>query len=203
METHLLEFRILSFLRNRDAYLKYGSIIKEYLFESKFTKYIYKLIVYYHKKVRGKKLVPLSSLFTLVSSRIKENEAGKYKEIIRKIKKFPLTDETIADEIVKRFAKRQLLKITIMDAVHSLDHDEDINIERLRNRLDEALLVDSTELLDTAYDYFTNPNKRLEEDRNENRIATLLSPDLDKAMRRGLVQSKSEPWMEKLTKQCS
>jgi len=186
METHLLEFRILSLLRNRNMYLKYSPIIKEYLFESKHTKFIFKLILFYHKHARGKVLAPLSSLFALVNSRVKENEADKYRDIIRKIKKFPLTDESIADDIVKRFAKRQLLKITILDAVHSLDHEEDIDINKLRSRLDEALLVDSTELLDTAYDYYSNPSKRLYEDTNEERIATLLSPELDKAMRRGL-----------------
>lgn len=186
METHLLEFRILSLLRKRNAYLRYSPIIKEDLFESKETRYIYKLLLFYHKHAKGKKLAPLSSLFALVNSRIKETDASKYREVIRSVKKFPLTDESIAGDIVRRFAKRQLLKITIMDAVHSLDHDEDVNIERLRTRLDEALLVDSTDLLDTAYDYFSNPTQRLEADRNEQRIATLLSPHLDKAIRRGL-----------------
>lgn len=186
METHLLEFRILSLLRNRNSYLKYAPIVKEDLFESKQTRYIYRLLLFYHKKAKGKVLAPLSSLFALVNSRIKENEADKYLDVIKSVKKFPLTDETIADDIVKRFVKRQLLKITIMDAVHSLDHDEDVNIDKLRNRLDEALLVDSTDLLDTAYDYFGSPRKRLEEDRNEERIATLLFPELDKSMRRGL-----------------
>lgn len=186
METHTLEFRILSLLRNRNMYLKYSPIIKEYLFESKQTKFVFKLILFYHKHAKGKVLAPLSSLFALVNSRVKENEATKYRDIIKKIKQYPLTDESIADDIVKRFAKRQLLKITILDAVHSLDHEEDIDITKLRGRLDEALLVDSTELLDTAYDYYSNPSKRLHEDLNEERIATLLSPELDAAMRRGL-----------------
>lgn len=167
-------------------YLKYSPIIKEYLFESKHTKYIFKLILFYHKHAKGKTLAPLSSLFALVNSRVKENEAEKYKDIIRKVKKFPLTDESIADDIVKRFAKRQLIKITVLDAVHSLDQEEDINIDKLRSRLDEALLVDSTELLDTAYDYYSNPLKRLDDDNKEERVATLLSPELDAAMQRGL-----------------
>ena len=157
METHLLEFRILSLLRNRNAYLKYSNIIKDYLFESKFTKYIFRLILFYHKSAKGKKLAPLSSLFALVNTRVKDTEADKYKDIIRQIKRFPLTDESIADEIVKTFAQRQLLKMTIMDAVHSLDHDEKLDISKLRSRLDEALLIESTDLIDTAYDYFTNP----------------------------------------------
>ena len=186
METHLLEFRILSLLRNREAYLKYSTIVKEYLFESRETKYIYKLLLFYHRHAKGKKLAPLSSLFALVNSRVKPSDAEKYREIIRKVKKFPLTDESIADGIVRNFVKRQLLKITVMDAVHALDHDEELDIGKLRERLDEALLIENTELLDTAYDYFTNPAQRLEEDREEPKIATMLSPYLDTAMRRGL-----------------
>ena len=185
-----MEFRILSFLRGREHYLKYSKVINESLFESRQSKYIYKLIVFYHKNTKGKSLAPLSSLFALVNSRVKPNEAEKYKDVIRKIKKFPLTDESIADEIVKRFAKRQIVKATIMDAVRSLDNDENPDIDKLRARLDEALLIDSTELMDTAYDYFSNPMHRLQQDRDEPRIATLLDPMLDKAMRRGLASGE-------------
>lgn len=186
MDTQNLEYRILSLLRGRESFLKYHKIVRENLFESKFTKYIYRLIAYYHQKTKGKILVPLSSLFTLVSSRIKSNEADKYREIIKKIKKFPLEDISIADEVVKRFAKRQLLKITVLDAIQGLDREDDVNIEKLRDRLNEALMVESAELLDTAYDYFSNPTQRLQQDRDEVRIATLLSSELDISMRRGL-----------------
>src|SRR5437667_6072377 len=99
METHLLEFRILSFMRSRDAYLKYSPVIKETMFESIYSRYIYKLIIYYHRKIKGKQKVPLQSLHTLVSSRVKDTDTAQYKEVIRKIKKFPLTDISIADEV--------------------------------------------------------------------------------------------------------
>lgn len=186
METRLLEFRILSLLRNKDSYLKYSQVIKENLFESKYTKYIYRLIIFYHRNTKAKKLAPISSLFALVNSRIKSNEADKYKEVITQVKKFKLNDESIADGIVKNFATRQLLKMTILDAVEALGKEEKVNIERLRTRLDEALMIESADLLDGAYDYYSNPYKRLEEDKNEVRIATGLSPDLDRAIRRGL-----------------
>jgi len=186
LETHLLEFRILSLLRNRNAFLKYSSILKEHLFGSKHTKYIYKLLLFYHRQIKSKTTVPLSSLFTLVSSRIKENEAEKYKEIIRKVKKFPFADEAIADDIVRKFAQRQLLKIMIMDALQGLDRDEHLDIAKLRSRLDEALVIDSTEVLETAYNYFSNPMQRMEEDRNKLRIPTYLSPEIDRAMDQGL-----------------
>src|SRR5436190_3095968 len=186
METHLLEFRILSFLRSRDAYLKYTPVVKEYMFESKYSRYIFKLIMLYHKKMKGKGRVPLSSLFTLVSSRIKENDVAKYKDIIRKVKKFPFTDTAIADDVVRKFAKRQITKTLVLTAVNSLDKDENVDIEKLKQKLDEALMVDSYDALETSYDYFTNPVNRLEEERNEARVATLLHPEIDRAMHRGL-----------------
>lgn len=186
METRFLEYRILSLMRSRDAYLKYSSIIKEHLFESREVKYIYRLIMFYHKNTKSKKLAPISSLYALVNSRTKENEAAKYKEVIRKVKKFPLTDEGIADGIVRGFAQRQILKMTIMDAVHSLDREDKLDIVGLRGKLDEALMVENTELLDGAYDYYTNPSQRILADKDEPRIATGLSPDLDKAIHRGL-----------------
>jgi replicative DNA helicase len=185
-----LEFRILSFLRNRDAYLKYTRVVKDYMFESRETKYLYKLITSYHRNVRGKQLVPLSSLFVLINSRIKPNEASKYNDVIKKIKKFKLDDYSIADDVVRRFAKRQLTRMVVMEALKSLDSEDDVNVERLRARLDEAVMVESAEMIDSGYDYFTNPNKRLEEERSEERVATLLSKELDDSMRGGLSGGK-------------
>lgn len=187
METHLLEYRILSFLRNRDAYLKYSPIIKENLLEDRYSKYVYRLLLYYHKHAKGKKRAPLQSLFALVNSRVKETEAPKYRAVIRKIKKFSLTDETIADGIVRRFAKRQLLKLGILEAVNSLNNqDGDVDVISLKNKLDEAVAVESIEVMEDALDYFKNPSKRLTDDANEPRIGTYLHPDLDMSLRGGL-----------------
>jgi replicative DNA helicase len=186
MNTETIEYRILSLLRSREAYLMYSPIVKEYLFETNHTKYIYRLIIYYHKHAKGKALAPLSSLFALIDSRIKENERAKYKEIIKAIKKYKFTDLTIAGDVVKKFAKKQLVRMMILDAVHSLDKEEDINVDRLRSRIDEALMVDSADLLDTAYDYFSNPTQRLQQEKDEPRISTGLSNELDNAIHRGL-----------------
>lgn len=160
--------------------------MKDTLFESKETKTIFKLILFYHKRKGGKKLAPLSSLYALVNSRVKSHEAKKYAVIINKVKKFSLTDHAIADDIVRRFVKRQVMKLTILEMANALNSEDDLNVERLKARFDEALMMDSAELLDKSYDYFQNPAGRLKADSEEPRIATLLSPDLDKAMRGGL-----------------
>lgn len=186
METHLLEYRILSLLRNREAYLKYSNIIKEELFESAEVKYIYRLINYYHKNVKKKDIAPISSLYALLNSKKKENESAKYKQIITQVKKHPLSDLEIADKIVKDFAQRQLLKATILTAMDQIDKEDKLDLVKIRETLDQATLVESVEMFDSAYDYYTNPRKRLEEDLNEARTATGLHPDIDSALRRGL-----------------
>jgi replicative DNA helicase len=186
VETRVLEYRILSLLRNKEAFLKYAPIVKDNLFESKETKQIFKLISFYHKKSKGTSHAPISSLFALVNSRVKSNEAKKYLDIIKSIKKYPLNDAVISDDIVKRFVKNQIVKMTILDMANALDKEDDLDVEKIRARFDEILMAESSELMEDAYDYFQNPTQRLQHDRDEPRIATLLSPDLDRAMRRGL-----------------
>lgn len=185
-----LEYRILSLLRSRDAWLDYSPIVKEHLFENTLNKRLYKLIEYYHKNMKGKRLAPISSLFAMVDSRIKENERPKYREAIKQIKKFKFTDLAIAGDVVKRFAKIQLLKMTITDAINSLDREETPDLVRLRSRFDEALAVDSADLLDSAYDYFSNPIQRLQQEKEEPRIATGLSNKLDASIHRGLASGE-------------
>jgi len=181
-----LESRVLSLLRNRDVWLDYSGRIKEHLFEVPMNKKLYKLIAYYHKNIRGKKLAPISSLFAMVDTRIKDTERPKYIEAIRQIKKYQLTDKSIADDTLRRFAKKQLVRLMLTDAINSMDREDSVDVERLRSHLDEALMVDSADILDTAYDYFTNPLQRLEQDKNELRIATGLSNELDMSIHRGL-----------------
>lgn len=181
-----LEYRILSLLRKREVYLKYVTILKESLFESRETKFIYRLITYYHKNAKGKRIAPLNSLYALVSTQAKETEIVKFNKVIRLIKKFPLMDSNIGGTIVIKFAKRQLTKLAIISAANSLDKDSDINVAEFRDRIEEALAIDSPDAQSDSYDYFTNPMQRLEADRNEPRISTLLSPSLDSSIHGGL-----------------
>lgn len=186
METNLLEFRVLSYLRKREAYLKFSPLIKEGLFESKYTKYIYKLLIFYHKRSKAKSIAPLSSLFALVNANIKENEAAKYQNIIRKIKKYPLQDEAIAEGVVKKWAKKQVTKMAVMEAVNMIQNEDNIDIEKVRQRFDEALMIDAASFLDDSYDYFSNPMQRLETQREQVRIRTGLSYEIDESCRGGL-----------------
>jgi replicative DNA helicase len=167
-------------------YLKYSSLLKDNLFESKETRYLRKLIDYYHSKGKGKNLVPLNSLYTLINTNIKENEAIKYKNIIAKIKKYPLQDMIIADETVRKFVKRQIMKTIVLEIVNSEKSEEEINIDRIKTRIDEALLIESADLGNNGdYDYYTNPLKRLAEEKDEPRVATGID-EVDIATRRGL-----------------
>lgn len=186
MEKLILEYRILSLLRKRSMYVKYAPILKDVYFESVETKFILKLIEYYHKQKKGKNLVPLQSLYALVNTNTKENESQKYRNIINKIKKYPLQDTSIADDIVKKFVRRQIMKIVVLDIIHSTKNEEEADIDKIKTRIDEALLISTVDLLDgNDYDYTTNPMKRLQEEKEELRVPTGYG-EVDEALRRGL-----------------
>jgi replicative DNA helicase len=95
-------------------------------------------------------------------------------------------DSQIASVVIKKFAKRAQTKLAIMAAVKSLDGDDDINVAEIKDRLDEALAIDNADSFNDAYDYFTNPMQRLQADKDEPRIATKLSAELDKSINGGL-----------------
>lgn len=181
-----LEYRILSLLRKRSVYLQYSPILKDNLFETRETKFIYKLITYYHRNSDGKRIAPLNSLYALVSTRAKETEVTKFNQVIRRIKKYQLMDTQIASVVIKKFAKKQYTKLAIIAAAKTLDSDDDVNVTEIKDRLDEALAIDNVDSFNDAYDYFTNPMQRLQADKDEPRIATKLSQGLDKSINGGL-----------------
>lgn len=189
MDTKILEYRILSLMRHRDAFLKYSPIIKEPLFESDKAKVLLRLITFYHKQKNAKPRAPISSLFALVNSRFKSNETKEYIKIIGLIKKHPLSDDAVSDGIVKRFAKRQMIRMVVLDAVNSIDKESDIDIDKIRTKLDEALAVDTLDILDEASDYMHNPSQRLREEAEQPRIATMFS-ELDQSLHGGMPAGK-------------
>lgn len=185
-----LEYRILSLLRKRSVYLQYSPILKDNLFESRETRFIHKLITYYHKHATGRKIAPLNSLYALVSTKAKETEVAKFNQVIRRIKKYQLMDSQIAGVVIKKFAKKQQTKLAIIAAAKSLDSDDEVNVAEIKNRLEEALAIDNVDSFNDAYNYFSNPMQRLEADKNEPRIATMLSKGLDRSINGGLASGE-------------
>ena len=177
MGVDLLEYRVLCSLRSRQVFLKHVGIVQKELFETYQTRYVYDLIANYHKQHKGDTLT-IRSLRILLNTSIKETEAGNYRGIISKIKKSIIKDNAVIDDVVKRFVKRQLLKQAINGALDSLDKGEEGDLERVKQKIEEAISVESGKS-EESYDYFKDHIGRNFEETKESRIATKISREFD------------------------
>ena len=184
MGVDLLEYRVLCSLRSRQVFLKHVGIVQKELFETYQTRYVYDLIANYHKQHKGDTLT-IRSLRILLNTSIKETEAGNYRGIISKIKKSIIKDNAVIDDVVKRFVKRQLLKQAINGALDSLDKGEEGDLERVRQKIEEAISVESGKS-EESYDYFKDHIGRNFEETKESRIATKISKEFDQCLQGGL-----------------
>lgn len=179
-----LEYQVLSIIRERFSYLKYASILKEEMFETKETRFIYRLIGNHHDN-HDTSTILIKNLRILLDSNIKSGEKEHFRGIIARIRKAYVSDHSIKDSLVKKFARRQYLKIAISEALDNLAQNEEADLERVRQRIDEAILVDSKNP-EESYDYFKDPYKRVHQENTEERIATKMSWELDRALEGGL-----------------
>jgi replicative DNA helicase len=184
MALDLLEYRVLSSIRSRTQYLKHLSILRKELFETPQTRYVFDLISNYHNEHKGDNLT-IRSLKILLFSSLKPEQQSSYRGLINRLRKGIVKEPSVVESIVKRFAKRQLLKHAINGALDSLDSGEEADLERVRQRIDEAISVDTVKV-DESYDYFRDPHKRIYDEVHEAKIATKIAPELDRAMGGGL-----------------
>jgi len=166
-------------------YLRYSGMLKEELFESKQTKIAYRTIVEHHRDYKDR-LLSIRGFRLLIEGLTTESNKLEFRGLVRRVKKNTILDTNIADKLLKKFAKRQLLKQGIMEALDSLESGEETNLERVKQKIDEAISVDSGSLAEETYDYFDDPYKRAELERNEERLATKISSELDASMDGGL-----------------
>lgn len=183
MAVDALEYQVLSSIRSRIYYLKSTRYIREELFESAETKFVYNLIAGYHQEEKGDTLT-IRSLRILLSTEVKSNDRGRYRGIVRRIRLNTVKDETLITKLMKRFARRQLLKHAVMEAIDKLDSGEEADLDRVRQRIDEAILVDS-KTADESFNYFHSSSRKSVET-TEERISTGLSPELDASISGGL-----------------
>lgn len=184
MEIDLLEYRVLSILRTRQYYLRFLNIIQKDLFESPQTRHIYSIISEYHSAQKGDTLT-VRSLKILLFTSLKPDQRSNYRGLINRIKKCTVKEPSIIEKLVEKFAKKQLLKHAINQALDSLEKGEEGDLERVRQRIDEAIAVGSSKVED-SYDYFHDPHKRVRDELGESRIATRISWELDQALNGGL-----------------
>lgn len=184
MAIDLLEYRILSILRDRCYYLRYLNIVKKELFETTQTRTAYDIISGFHSQHKSD-VLSIRSLRILLYSTITPEQQEGFRGVIRRIRKGTVKDPGVVEDLVKRFAKKQLLKHAISEALDSLEKGEEGDLERVRQRIDEAISVDSTKV-DESYDYFHDPHKRIYDEGRESRIATRIASELDQALNGGL-----------------
>jgi replicative DNA helicase len=184
MAVDSLEYQVLSSMRSRIYYLKSTRYIREEMFESPETKFVYHLICNYHQEEKGDTLT-IRSLRILLSTQVKITDKAKYRGLIRRIRVNTVKDEAIIAKLMKRFARRQLLKHAVMEAIDKLDSGEEADLDRVRQKIDEAILVDS-KTADESYDYFFDPKVRGSVENHEERIPTGLASELDESIAGGL-----------------
>jgi len=185
MAVESLEYQVLSIIRERLQYLKFIKYLKEELFETPETRFVYNLICTYHQDDEKAETLTIRSLRLILSTSIKPTEKNRYRGIVRRIRLNTVKEPKLMARIIKRFVKRQLLKGAILDAIEKLDSGEETDLERVRQRIDEAIMVD-TKTTDEGYDFFTDPIVRIKNEGTENRIPTRLSEELDASFSGGL-----------------
>lgn len=184
MAVDALEYQVLSVIRERHRFIRYSRILQTNLFESLQTRYVFELIASFHERHKSDTLT-VRSLKILLNSKIKETDRSQYRGVVNRIRKNYVKDNNVVDDIIKRFAKRQHLKHAVLEAVNALDAGEEADLERVREKIDEAIKVDSRNV-DDSYNYFNDPNRRIHEETSEFRLSTGLSVEIDRAMGGGL-----------------
>lgn len=184
MAVDSIEYQILSIIRERLQYMKSTKHLREEFFESPETRYIYNLIANYHAEEKSETLT-IRSLRILLTSSIKPTEINKFRGLVRRIKINTVKDNTVKDKLIKRFARRQLIKHAVMEAIDKLDSGEEADLERVRQKIDEAMLVD-TKHTEESYDYFTDPVSRRQESSSDERLPTGIDSELDASYEGGL-----------------
>lgn len=184
----VIEYQILSCLRERFTYLKHAHNLRKELFESPQTRTVFDIISSHHQANKTANIT-IRSLRLLITSNVKPTELPKFRGIVRRIKTNSPDDISIVDDILTRFIKKQLLKHAILEAVNQLDAGEEADLELVQQRIGEAVRVSPVGIED-SYDYFHDPYKRIHDESREPRVATQISRELDAALGGGIAQGE-------------
>lgn len=181
--TQEIESRILALIRIKDNWYKYHGVLQVQFFGSEATRQIFNIILEFFKKYDSEKLTT-GSMKTIIAKVIKDEDLrDSCLEIVRKIRKLSFVDSKMMEEVVKDFAKRQLVKIAITEGITLLD-SADPDFTTLKEHIDKALNL-STDGENDAYAYFSDPSNRIRAEREEKKISTGI-PRLDEVLRGGM-----------------
>lgn len=178
-----IEIRILSVVRRKVNYYKYSPILQASFFSGESTRQIYLIIDSFFTKYDKKKLTT-GNMKILILRGIKDKEIQKEcLQLVRKIRKCNSYDNKIIEETIKDFAKRQLVKTAILEALSILEQPNP-DFSTIQEYIDRAVNI-SCETEHSYYDYFKEPAGRIIEEANEKRISTGI-PKLDEIMDGGM-----------------
>lgn len=177
------EIRILSTIRIKENWFKYKPVLQMGFFSSEETRQLFKIIEGFFNKYENEKMTT-KSMSLMVNLRIKDEELkSSCIELIRKIRRQDSTDSKVVEETIKQFAKTQLIKLSITEALALLDKPHQ-DLTTVKEYIDRALTL-NTEGEGDIYNYFDDPVKRLKEEAQEKRISTGIAK-LDEALDGGM-----------------
>lgn len=181
--TQEIESRILAIIRVKENWYKYHGVLQLPFFGSEATRQLFTITQEFFKKYDSPKLTT-GSMRAILAQAIKDAELrDSCMAIVRKIRKLPYQDSKFIEEIVKDFAKKQLVKIAITEGITLLE-SADPDFSTLKEYIDRAMNL-STEGDNDAYAYFSDPDTRVQSEKHEKKVSTGI-PRLDETLRGGM-----------------
>jgi replicative DNA helicase len=176
-----IEHRILAFLRRKTNYYKYKPLLQEGFFQVEPTRQVFTLIDEYFKsnKESDSKLT-ISNLKLLVFQKIRNLELkNECVALVRSLRNYKTRDNEVVEEIIRDFARRQIVRKAILTGLEELDKPIP-NFSLVYEHVEKAMMI-STKGEKEFYSYFSDPDNRMEEDKTEDVIASTIEK-LDQAM---------------------
>jgi len=168
--TKQTEIRILSTIRVKENWFKYKSILQPAFFASEETKQLFQIIEGFFQKYDSYKL-STGNMRLLINKNIKDEDLREScLSIVSLIRRQNSTDNKIIQETISHFAKIQLVKLAITEALALLDHSNP-DFLTVKEYIDKAMNLDVGVASDT-YSYFEDPGQRMIDEVKEKKIST-------------------------------
>lgn len=180
----VLELKVLSYIRIRKYFTKYGRYLTANFFKSSQTRLVYELIVEYHKKIGGD-FINLKNLWVMVEARIDADDYYIYRVMLKKMKLDDDYDEKVIHATLVRFMQEELLKETITEAASTLGRNSEVNLEELKSKISNISSMNGKPK-SPDYDYALQHDDRLKVTSDGPRLPTGLSGELDRHLKGGL-----------------
>lgn len=168
--TETVELKILSTIRSRRNWYKYRPVLQPGFFSTEANRQIFYLTEQFFKKHDDRKLI-VADLKMLVIKYIKDKELKQdCLNIAISLRKIQTNDSMMVEDLVKDFAKRQLVKLAITEGIALLD-EPNLDLAGIKGHVDRAMSL-TTETEDNVYHYFKDPSERIKEETIEKKVST-------------------------------